>query len=77
MLSVEIALYLFLFLRNFRTFNDTKPVSVYYKANAVHLLLYMSSVTPEGDIVSTAKDTMKFLKAFFNGQFFPKEDAVL
>ncbi|WP_152655504.1 serine hydrolase [Oceanobacillus sp. CFH 90083] len=54
--------------------HDTKPVSLYYKSSALHLPLYMSSVTPEGGIVSTAKDTMKFLKAFFNGHFFPKED---
>ncbi len=54
--------------------NDTKPVSLYYKSNAVHLPVYMSSVAPEGGIVSTAKETMIFLKAFFNGRFFPKEE---
>ncbi|WP_164214345.1 serine hydrolase domain-containing protein [Virgibacillus sp. YIM 98842] len=53
--------------------NDTKPVPLYYKSNAVHVPLYMSSIAPEGGIVSTAKDTMTFLKAFFNGYFFPTE----
>ncbi|MGN8645715.1 serine hydrolase domain-containing protein [Gracilibacillus sp. HCP3S3_G5_1] len=54
--------------------NDTKPVSFYYKSNPLHLPLYMSSIAPEGGIVSTAKETMIFLKAFFNGHFFPKEE---
>jgi len=54
--------------------NDTRPVPLYYKSNAVHLPLYMSSIAPEGGIVSTAKDTMIFLKAFFNGYFFPKKE---
>ena len=34
----------------------------------------MSSIGPEGGIVSTAKESMIFLKAFINGHFFPKED---
>lgn len=58
----------------YKDVNDTKPVSLYYKSNAVHLPVYMSSIAPEGGIVSTAKETMIFLKAFFNGRFFPKEE---
>ncbi|WP_370621872.1 hypothetical protein [Bacillus sp. JCM 19034] len=54
--------------------NDTNPVPLYYKSNALHLPMYMSSIAPEGGIVSTAKETMEFLKAFFNGRFFPKEE---
>ncbi|MFA1822815.1 serine hydrolase domain-containing protein [Virgibacillus oceani] len=54
--------------------NDTKPVSLYYKSNTVNLPLYMSSIAPEGGIVSTANEMMIFLKAFFNGYFFPKEE---
>jgi D-alanyl-D-alanine carboxypeptidase len=33
----------------------------------------MAAVTAEGGIVSTAKETMIFLKAFFNCTFFPVE----
>jgi len=58
----------------FEDVNDTRPVSLYYKSNAVNLPLYMSSIAPEGGIVSTANETMIFLKAFFNGYFFPKEE---
>jgi len=51
--------------------NDTKPVSLYYKSNPLDLPKYIScpSFTPEGGIVSTAQETMIFLKAFFNGHF--------
>lgn len=34
---------------------------------------YMASITAEGGIVSTAAETMVFLKAFFSGRFFPQE----
>jgi D-alanyl-D-alanine carboxypeptidase len=53
--------------------NDQSPVPFYYKSHTVHAPNYMASVTAEGGIVSTARETMLFLKAFFNGFFFPKE----
>ncbi len=53
--------------------NDRTPVPIYYKSQVVHAPKYMASITAEGGIVSTAKETMIFLKAFFNGFFFPKE----
>ncbi|MDG5789091.1 serine hydrolase [Evansella sp. AB-P1] len=54
--------------------NDCKPVSLYYKSQKIHLSKYMTSIAPEGGIVSTAKEMMIFLKAFFNGRFFPVEE---
>jgi len=56
--------------------NDTEPVPFYYKREQIFAPNYMASVTAEGGIVSTAAETMKFLKAFFNGFFFP-EDLIL
>lgn len=53
--------------------NDTTPVPIYYKSKEVQAPRYMASITAEGGIVSTAKESMLFLKAFFNGFFFPKE----
>jgi len=53
--------------------NDTTPVSLYYKTHPLHIPLAMTSFGPDGGIVSTAKETMIFLRAFFNGQFFPRE----
>ncbi|MFV8829828.1 serine hydrolase domain-containing protein [Alkalihalobacterium sp. APHAB7] len=52
--------------------NDTKPVSLNYKSNKIHLPNYLTSIPSEGGIVSTAKETMIFMKAFFAGRFFPK-----
>ncbi len=34
----------------------------------------MSTVTAEGGIVSTSKETIAILKAFFTGKYFPGED---
>jgi CubicO group peptidase (beta-lactamase class C family) len=52
---------------------DDSPVPYHYRDRQVWLPRYMTSVTPEGGIVSTAAEVMVFLKAFFNGRFFPKE----
>ncbi|MBM7839769.1 CubicO group peptidase (beta-lactamase class C family) [Alkalihalobacillus xiaoxiensis] len=53
--------------------NDQKPVSLHYKSSTIRLPLYFSSVGAEGGIVSTAQETMQFLRAFAKGHFFPKE----
>ena len=53
--------------------NDTRPSDFYYKEKKMHLPIYMSSIGSEGGIVSTAKESMIFLKAFINGRLFPKE----
>lgn len=51
-----------------------EPIPLYHKSKELDLPKYMSSITAEGGIVSTAEETMIFLKAFFNGRFFPQED---
>jgi len=53
--------------------NDDTPIPFYYKSQQLWLPQYMSSITVEGGIVSTADEVMIFLKEFFNGRFFPKE----
>lgn len=55
----------------YRDIGDTTPVPIYYKDREIHAPRYLASVTAEGGIVSTAKETMAFLKAFFQGFFFP------
>ncbi|HSM25816.1 MAG TPA: serine hydrolase domain-containing protein [Anaerolineaceae bacterium] len=57
----------------YQDINDTTPVPMYHKSHKIHAPNYMASVTAEGGIVSTAKECMIFLKAFFNGAFFPVE----
>lgn len=58
----------------YENMQDTRPVPLYFQNQKVHIPKYMTSVTSEGGIVSTARDTMIFLKAFFNGQLFSKND---
>lgn len=53
--------------------NDDSPIPFYYKDRKLWLPRYMTSIAPEGGIVSTAGEVMQFLKAFFNGRFFPTE----
>ena len=57
----------------YKDINDEAPVPMYYKGKVLNIPNCMASVTPEGGIVSTAPETMKIIKAFFNGHFFPKE----
>jgi D-alanyl-D-alanine carboxypeptidase len=52
---------------------DQSPVPFYYKTKKLWLPEYMTSVSAEGGIVSTAAECMIFLKAFFQGYFFPAE----
>ena len=57
----------------FEDVNDNQPAPFYYKNKELYLPKYMSSIGAEGGIISTAKESMIFLKAFFNGHLFPKE----
>jgi len=51
--------------------DDKNFVPIRYKSKTVQLPLFLTST--QYDIISTAKDQMAFLKAFFNGYFFPME----
>ncbi|MFC1538327.1 serine hydrolase domain-containing protein [Candidatus Latescibacterota bacterium] len=51
--------------------NNEIFVPIRYKSEIIHVPLFLNST--QNDIISTAKDQMTFLKAFFNGYFFPKE----
>jgi hypothetical protein len=46
-------------------------VPIRYKSEKIYIPLFLNST--QNDIISTAKDQMTFLKAFFSGYFFPKE----
>ncbi|MFO7826116.1 MAG: serine hydrolase domain-containing protein [Cyclobacterium sp.] len=50
---------------------DRTPVPFYFQERALEIPLAMSSFGPVGGMVSTSKDSMTFLKAFFHGQLFP------
>ncbi|MCJ7580148.1 MAG: beta-lactamase family protein [Candidatus Aminicenantes bacterium] len=51
--------------------NDKNFIPILYKSETRHVPLFLTST--QNDIISTAKDQMTFLKAFFSGYFFPKE----
>ena len=51
--------------------NDKNFVPIRYKSETIHIPLFLTST--QNDIISTAKDQMTFIKAFFSGYFFPKE----
>jgi D-alanyl-D-alanine carboxypeptidase len=57
----------------FKDPEDASPAPMYYKDKPLHVPRYIASVTAEGGIVSTAGEVMVFLKAFFQGRFFPVE----
>ena len=57
----------------FKDPGDTSPAPLYFKDKPVHMPRYIASITAEGCIVSTAEEVMIFLKAFFQGHFFPVE----
>ncbi len=50
---------------------DVAFAPIRYKSEIRHLPLFLAST--KNDIISTAKDQMTFLRAFFGGYFFPKE----
>jgi len=51
--------------------NDKSYVQVRYKEKEISLGRFISST--KNDIISTARDQMKFIKAFFSGYFWPKD----
>jgi len=51
---------------------DKTPAIMYYKNKPLDICKAMTSFGADGGIVSTSAETMVFLKAFFNGYFFPK-----
>lgn len=53
---------------------DTLPAPFYFENHPLSIPNAMVSFGPDGGIVSTSKETMIFLRAFFSGRFFPKTD---
>ena len=51
--------------------NDKSYVPVRHKEKEISLGRFISST--KNDIISTARDQMKFIKAFFNGHFWPRD----
>ena len=58
---------------SYKDITDTSPAKFYAGSQPLWLPRYMASVTVEGGIVSTAEESARVLRAFFNGELFPKE----
>lgn len=52
---------------------DRKPKNINYKNQELSIPFAMSSTGPDGGIVSTSGEMIKFIEAFFTGQLFPIE----
>jgi len=50
--------------------NDKNFVPLRYKSEEIYIPLFL--ISTKNDIISTARDQMIFLKAFFNGHFLPR-----
>ena len=57
----------------FNDIDDKSPVGFYFKSKKFKSPKYMTSISAEGGIVSTADEVLFFTKEFFKGRFFPKE----
>lgn len=51
--------------------NDESYIFPYYKDEQIDISRFVTST--KNDIISTAQDQMLFIKAFFSGYFYPKE----
>ena len=51
--------------------NDFVP-NIYYKNQSIHRPKLLMSLRGGGNAITTARELMIFIKAFFNGHFFPK-----
>ena len=52
---------------------DTNPKLMYYKTTELVVPKAMTSFGPDGGIVSTNRDMLIFIEAFFTGKLFPKQ----
>ena len=56
----------------YRDTADTKPADMYYGKRVLHIPSAMTSFWADGGMVSTANESMLFIKAFFGGKLFSK-----
>lgn len=47
-----------------------EPAPMYFQDRALHAPLTMSSFAPDGGVVATVADSLRFLQAFFEGELF-------
>lgn len=55
----------------FEDINDKRPQRLYFRNKELIIPKAMTSFGPDGAIVSTSKEMLQFIQAFFSGKFFP------
>lgn len=50
---------------------DQRPAPLYYRQHPLNIPKAMTSFGPDGGMVSTSADMLRFIQAFFTGQLFP------
>jgi D-alanyl-D-alanine carboxypeptidase len=55
-----------------RTVERSTPIPLYNKSQRLDVPLALSSMAPDGGIVSTLADSLRFLQAYFDGDLFNK-----
>jgi D-alanyl-D-alanine carboxypeptidase len=53
--------------------NDPKPTSINFKHTALRIPRALASTRADGGIVSTSRESLVFLRAFFSGQLFSQD----
>ncbi len=53
--------------------SDDRPFPLRYRSHPLHIPQAMASFGPDGGIVSTVGDCMRFVRGFFGGELFPAE----
>lgn len=61
--------------RDTQLITDGQPADVYYKTKALNLNKAMKSFGPDGGMVSTVDDSLKFLRYFLDGKLFNDRSA--
>lgn len=51
---------------------DDKPAEIYYRNSHARIPMAMTSFWADGSMVSTAEESVAFLRAFFEGKLFPE-----
>ena len=58
------------YLHGYGKHDNIQPASIYYKTMPIHLDKAMTSFGPDGGLVSTVADSLKFLRSYFAGKLF-------
>ncbi len=59
------------------THTQPRPAALYFKDRALDIPLAMSSFAPDGGVVSTVSESLRFVRAFFGGELHTEDQLAL